>query len=122
MRGIHMNKDLNYYLNLPWTYHIEWSEPDNCFLGSIIELEINMTDGETVEQTFENLKDALICYLETCMERNRNIPEPDKVRNFKGNIAYRTTPERHYKLAKKASILGKSISKVIDEAIDREIA
>jgi predicted RNase H-like HicB family nuclease len=117
-----MNKDLNYYLNLPWTYHIEWSDPDKCFLGSIIELENNMTDGKTIEETFENLKDALMCYIETCIERNRTIPEPLKISHYKGNIAYRTTPERHYKLAKKASFLGKSISKLIDEVIDKEIA
>jgi len=30
-------KNLDYYLNLPYTYIIEWSDADNCFLGSIVE-------------------------------------------------------------------------------------
>jgi|GEM_PF-4169598 len=36
-------KHLDYYLNLPYTYIIEWSDVDSCFLGSIVELERNMT-------------------------------------------------------------------------------
>jgi len=114
-------KKLNYYLNLPYTYIIEWSDADKCFLGSIIELERNMTCGQTREEVLANLKEALTSYVTTSLDNNIVIPEPLKADNFKGNITYRTSKERHYKLAKQAKFYGKSINAFIDEAISEKL-
>ncbi|OGI03023.1 MAG: hypothetical protein A2Y25_03780 [Candidatus Melainabacteria bacterium GWF2_37_15] len=117
-----MKKDLDYYLKLPWSYRIEWSDIDNCFLGSIEELEENMTCGETPEEVLANLKDALKSYILTSLKSGLDINEPIKLSNYKGNITYRTTPEKHYKLVKKAAAQGKSLNKLLDEIIDKEVA
>jgi len=114
-------KNLNYYLNLPYTYIIEWSDVDSCFLGSIVELERNMTCGKTREEVLSNLKDALASYVTISMENNMEIPEPLKIDDFKGNITYRTSKERHYKLAKQARLYGVSINAIIDEAIGEKL-
>ena len=114
-------KNLNYYLNLPYTFIIDWSDVDGCFLGSIAELERNMTCGTSREEVFSNLKEALESYIVTSLENNMEIPEPLKIKNFKGNITYRTTKERHYLLAKKAKLYGKSINAIIDEAISEKL-
>ena len=84
-------KKLDYYLNLPYTYIIEWSDIDNCFLGSISELERNMTCGHTHEEVLSNLREALVSYVTTSLENNIEIPEPLKIKDFKGNITYRTS-------------------------------
>jgi len=110
-------KDLNYYQNLPYSFIIEWSDTDECFLGSIIELERNMTCGQTREEVFSNLKEALTSYVTTSLANNMEIPEPLKIKDFKGNITYRTSKERHYQLAKQAKLNSKSINSFIDEAI-----
>ena len=115
------NKNLEYYLNLPYTYIIEWSDIDNCFLGSIVELERNMTYGQTREDVLSNLKEALVSYVSTSLENNMEIPEPLKINDFKGNITYRTSKERHYKLAKQAKLYGKSINAFIDEVIGEKL-
>ena len=117
-----MNKDLNYYLNLPWSYKFEWSETDECYLGSITELEEHMTQGKTVDEVLQNLKGALKAYIATSLKANLQIPEPAKLADYKGIITYRTTPEKHYKIAKKAAAKGKSINSLIDEIMDKEIA
>jgi predicted RNase H-like HicB family nuclease len=116
-----IKKDLKYYLNLPYTYVIEWSDPDMCFLGSIVELERNMTYGKTREEVFFNFKEALISYITTSLKNNMEIPEPLKIKDFKGNITYRTSKERHYQLAKQAKLYGKSINTFIDEAIGEKL-
>ncbi|MDR0497995.1 MAG: type II toxin-antitoxin system HicB family antitoxin [Treponema sp.] len=116
-----IKKDLNYYLNLPYTYIIEWSDVDGCFLGSIVELERNMTFGQTREDVLLNLKEALISYVTTSFESNMEIPEPLKIKDFKGNITYRTSKERHYQLAKMAKLYGKSINNFIDEVIGEKL-
>ena len=114
-------KNLDYYLNLPYTYVIEWSSVDGCFLGSIVELERNMTCAQTREEVLANLKNALASYVTTSLNNNMEIPEPLKVEDFKGSITYRTSKERHYKLAKQAKLYGKSINAFIDEAIGEKL-
>ena len=114
-------KNLEYYLNLPYTYIIEWSDVDGCFLGSIVELEHNMTCGQTREEVLANLKEALVAYVTTSLDNNMEIPEPVKIADFKGSITYRTSKERHYKLAKQAKLYGKSINAFIDEAIGEKL-
>ena len=117
-----IKKNLEYYLNLPYTYVIEWSDIDDCFLGSIIELEHNMTYGQTPEEVLSNLKEALGSYVTTSIKNNMEIPEPLKVKDFKGNITYRTSRERHYRLAKQAKLYGKSINAFIDETIGEKLS
>ena len=114
-------KNLDYYLNLPYTYIIEWSDVDSCFLGSIVELERNMTCGQTPEEVLTNLKEALVSYITTSLDNNMEIPEPLKIEDFKGSITYRTSKERHYRLAKQAKLYGKSINAFIDEVIGEKL-
>ena len=116
-----IKKNLEYYLNLPYTYIIGWSDIDECFLGSIAELERNMTCGQTREEVLANLKEALVSYVTTSLDNNMEIPEPLKIQNFKGSITYRTSKERHYSLAKQAKLYGKSINAFIDEAINEKL-
>ena len=116
-----IKKTLDYYLNLPYTYIIEWSDVDGCFLGNITELEYNMTCGQTREEVFENLKEALISYVTTSLDNNMEIQEPLRIDDFKGSITYRTSKERHYMLAKQAKLYGKSINTFIDEAIGEKL-
>jgi len=114
-------KNLDYYLNLPYTFIIEWSDIDDCFLGSIVELERNMTCGQTREEVLSNLREAIVSYVTTSLENNMEIPEPLKINDFKGNITYRTSKERHYRLAKQAKLNGKSINAFIDETIAEKL-
>jgi predicted RNase H-like HicB family nuclease len=95
----------------------QWSAVDGCFLDSIVELERNMTCGQTREEVLANLKGALVSYITTSFAHNMEIPEPLKIKDFKGNITYRTSKERHCQLAKLAKHFGKSINSFIDDAI-----
>ena len=114
-------KNLDYYINLPYTFIIDWSDVDGCFLGSIVELERNMTCGQSREEVLSNLKEALVSYVTTSLDNNMEIPEPFKIKDFRGNITYRTSQERHYRLAKQAKLYGKSINTFIDEAIGEKL-
>ena len=114
-------KNIEYYTKLPYSYIIEWSDCDECYLGSIVELEKNMTCGDTAEECMTNLKEALKAYIETSLSNNMDIPEPIKMNDYKGNITYRTTGLKHYELAKKAKIKGISINSLIDSAVDDKL-
>jgi len=115
------NKDLNYYLNLPWTFSFEWSNEDKCYVASVAELKGCLSDGETIEEATNMIKEALECHIESMLKSDCDIPEPFKPIDFKGVITYRTTPETHYKLAQRAGITNKSINYLIDEAVNEKL-
>lgn len=117
-----MEKNLEYYLGLPWTYSFEWDSRDNHYVVSVKEIPGCKSCGKTIEEAAIMIKDALQCCIETLIEFGDPIQEPLNVSDYKGTITYRTSPEKHYKIAQKASSSGKSINKIIDEAIDKEIA
>lgn len=110
-------KDLQYYLNLPWSYRFVWSDEDAGYVASIQELKGCVSFGETLEEAAFMIKDALSSYIETSLKYNDTIPEPVAKSKYKGKIAYRTTAEKHYKLAQLAKSMGTSINSLIDEAI-----
>lgn len=117
-----MKKDLNYYLNLNWTYRFEWSDEDGCYVASVAELPGCMSDGETIEQAAAMIKEALESHISAMLKHGDEIPEPPKPGEYKGKILFRTTPQKHYKLVKKAASQGKSLNKFLEEITEKEIA
>lgn len=113
-----MVKDLNYYMSLKWSYRFEYSDEDNGYIASVVELKGCMSFGETIEEATSMIKDALQSYLIASLENNDEIPEPLKPTNYKGNITYRTNPDKHYKLAVRAKADGVSLNQLIDKATD----
>jgi predicted HicB family RNase H-like nuclease len=79
------------------------------------------TDAESIEEGIENIKEAIEGALRLYLKNGEIIPEPIKKEEFKGNIAYRTTSERHYYIAKIAKDMRKSISKTLDDIVDSGI-
>jgi antitoxin HicB len=113
-----VTKDLEYYLNLPWSYRFEWSEVDNAYIASIEELKGCMSHGDTIEEATAMIKDALMSYIDCHLHFGDFIPEPAKIVDFKGKIHFRTTPKKHFMLDRSSKVSGKSINKIIDEALD----
>ncbi len=113
-------KEINYYLNLNWSYTIEQEKEKgkSFYIVRVNELPGVCTDAETIEEGMENIKEAIEAAVILYLERNEPVPVPIKKEAFKGKIAYRTTRERHYFVAKAAKEMHKSISKAIDELID----
>lgn len=117
-------KNLKYYLNLNWSYTIEQEIVDgnHLFIIHVNELPGVCTDAKSIEEGMQEIKEAIEAAVTLYLKNGEEVPEPIKKERFKGNIAYRTTSERHYKLAKVAQRRKKSISKTIDELLDLELA
>jgi predicted RNase H-like HicB family nuclease len=113
-------KQIEYYLNLPWSYTIEQEthKGEHYFIIRVNELPGICTDAETIEEGMELIKEAIEGAVRLYLKNGEEVPEPIKREQYKGNIAYRTTRERHFYVAKLANSLHKSISKTIDDLID----
>jgi predicted RNase H-like HicB family nuclease len=116
-------KNLKYYMNLNWSYTIEQetSKGKHYFIIRVNELPGICTDAETIDQGMKDIKEAIEGAIRLYIKNGEIVPEPIKKEQFKGNIAYRTTSERHYYIAKIAKTMHKSISKTLDSLIDAEI-
>lgn len=118
------NKNLNYYINLPWTYTItedQDKEGIKIYVISSNELPGIQSDGYTLEEAHSNIKEAMEAALELYLEMGDPIPVPKKAAQlkskYKGNITYRTSEEKHKLLAQEAKRRKKPINKLIDEYV-----
>lgn len=113
-------KNLKYYMNLNWSYTIEQETHKGAhyYIIRVNELPGVCTDAATIEEGMREIRDAIEAAIRLYIKNKEPIPEPIKKELFKGQIAYRTTSERHYNVAKVAKAMHKSISKTIDDLID----
>ena len=114
---------LTYYLNLPWSYTIEQetSNRKTYYIIRVNELPGVCTDAKTIEEGLAAIKEAIKAAIRLYLKQGDSIPEPIDKKKFKGNIAYRTTVERHYLLSKIAIHEQKSLSKTLDLLVDKSI-
>ena len=116
-------KNLKYYLSLKWSYTVEEDEADGkpFFIIRVNELPGVCTDADTLELGMVEIKDAIKAAVKLYQKHGEPIPEPINKEQFKGQIAYRTSSERHFRVAKMAKQLHKSLSKTLDAIIDAGI-
>lgn len=115
------NKDLDYYLNLPWTYKIEteFHKGKSYYVIYVNELPGICTDAEDLNEGMEEIKDAIACAVDIYQKKGQAVPEPVDRNTYRGKILYRTDSERHYLIARTAQMMHKSISKTLDTLIDK---
>lgn len=71
-----------------------------------------MSDGETVEEAITNINDAKKCWIETCLELGRDIPEPT-TDDFSGQLRLRMPKSLHKALSEKAKAENVSLNQLI---------
>src|SRR6476620_10840632 len=118
-----IKKDLKYYLELNWTYTIETSKHKGkkFFIIRVNELPGVCTDAPTIEKGMKEIQDVIAATIELYMEQGDPIPEPINREEFKGNISYRTSSDRHYLLEKLAKEKDISMNKALDMVFDAGI-
>ena len=55
---------------------IYWSKEDNAFIAEVPELPGCMAHGNTYEEALQNIKDAIILWIDTAKEFGDPIPKP----------------------------------------------
>jgi|688.fasta_scaffold06037_13 predicted RNase H-like HicB family nuclease len=113
-------KDLNYYLNLAWTYTVEKEvhKGKSYYIIRVNELPGICTHNEDLNAGMLDIKELIACAVEIYQEKNELVPEPVNRTQYKGRILYRSGSERHYLLAKAAKLQHKSISGLLDNIVD----
>ena len=105
-------KNANYFMKLPYNYIIQplKDESGEYYYAKVLELDGCQSTGETFEEAYKNLKEAMRGWIETKLENNFDIPLPVGYEDFSGKFIVRIPKSLHYKLAVEAKQEGVSLN------------
>lgn len=105
---------MKYYINLNYEIKIRQltEEEGGGWFAEIPLLPGCMSDGETVEEAITNINDAKKCWIETCLELGRDIPEPT-TDDFSGQLRLRMPKSLHKALSERAKAENVSLNQLI---------
>ena len=102
------------YMRLPYTRLVQeiQDESGHYFFGRILELDGCQSTGETLEELYESLNEAMEGYLETKLEYGLPIPVPERVEDYSGKFVVRLPKSLHQRLVIEAKNEGVSLNQL----------
>jgi predicted HicB family RNase H-like nuclease len=116
-----MDKNLEYYMKLPYTTVIRTDENNDgspCYVASLLELPHCIGVGDTPAEAVEELELHKRMKIETHLEEGFPIPEPPK---YTGQFHLRIQPSLHESLARMAELEHVSLNQYIDSLLSRAV-
>lgn len=106
-----MNK-LEYYLELPYNFIVQpiKDESGAYYYARVLELDGCQSTGETFEEAYENVKEAMKEWIEAKIEGGFEIPMPVGYNDFSGKFIVRIPKSLHYRLSIEAEQEGVSLN------------
>lgn len=105
-------KNVEDYMNLPYNYIVQPinDESGSYFYARVLELDGCQSTGETFEEAYENLKEAMRGWIETKIEGGFDVPLPVGYDDFSGKFVVRIPKSLHYRLSVEAEQEGVSLN------------
>lgn len=105
-------KNVEDYMNLPYNYIVQPinDESGSYFYARVLELDGCQSTGETFEEVYENLKEAMRGWIETKLEAGFDVPLPVGYDDFSGKFIVRIPKSLHYRLSVEAEQEGVSLN------------
>ncbi|WP_010632629.1 toxin-antitoxin system HicB family antitoxin [Sporolactobacillus vineae] len=116
-----MKKDLNYYLNLPYTEMVQKikDESGEYYYAQVLELDGCQSDGKTVPEALNNVHEAMEGYIAAKLEYGDHIPEPKSPNEYSGRLNLRLPKSLHQRLAAEAEREGVSLNQYMVMKLSR---
>lgn len=104
--------DIEYYMSLPYNYLIQpiIDESGSYYYGRVLELDGCQSTGETFEEAYKGLQEAMEGWIEVKIEYGDSIPEPLVDEKYSGKFVVRIPKSLHRKLAIEAEQEGISLN------------
>lgn len=111
-----MKKTSDDYLKI-----VEWSEEDQCYVGTAPGLIIGGVHGKNQKKVFDELCKAVEESIQILQKEGRPLPAATVNRKYSGKIALRIPPQLHKTLVAKAFQAGESVNKLIQHELEEAI-
>ena len=107
-----MEKNIDYYMNLPYTFIIQPYNDESgvYYIGKVLEFEGCTTDGITKEEVLDNIREAMEGWIETKLTNGFAVPEPVSDCEVSGRFTLRLPKTLHQRLVLEASKEGVSLN------------
>jgi len=100
------------YLDLPYNIVIRHitDESGSYYFASVLELNGCYSDGQTFQEAYENIREAMEGWIETNIENGLPVPEPIDETQYSGKFVLRIPKTLHARLAAEAGKEGVSLN------------
>ena len=104
--------DIRDYMSLPYTYIIKpvADEGGSYFHSTVLELDGCQSTGDTFQEAYDSLMEAMEGWLETKLEAGAAIPAPLDTERFSGRYVVRLPKSLHARLVIEAEREGVSLN------------
>lgn len=105
-------KTVQEYMDLPYNYIIKPINDESgfYFYAHVLELDGCQSTGETFEEAYKNLREAMEGWIEAKLEGGFSIPLPIGYQNYSGKFIVRIPKSLHYRLSIEAEKEGVSLN------------
>lgn len=103
---------LEYYLNLQYPVTL-YPASEGGYVAQIKDLLGCLTQGETLDETIENINEARELWIETAYESGDDIPLPSTEVTYSGKLLLRMPKSLHRRLAEQAEQENVSLNQYI---------
>ena len=110
------------YLRAQYVRMIIPNAEEGGYLAEVLELPGCITDGDTPEEAYRNLEEAMGGWIRASLDTNRPIPDPVGGREYSGHFPLRMSTELHRASALRAIQEGVSLNQWIVGAIAQKVA
>lgn len=114
-----MNKDLNYYMSLPYKVEI-YPCSERGYVAEIPDLPGCITQAENKEEILNMIEDAKKAWIIVAIEDGKEIPEPKE--EYSGKFNVRVPKTLHRTLVQSAKAEGVSLNQYISYALSRVVS
>lgn len=110
-----MKKKSDAYLKV-----VEWSEEDQCYIGTCPGLMFGGVHGDTEREVYEELCQVVDEWVEQADEDNFNLPEGTADKKYSGRFVLRVSEDVHKALWIRAAQRGESLNSYCKKVLEKE--
>lgn len=103
------------YLKLPYniiTSYIK-DETGSYYYGKVLELDGCQSTGDTIEELYDNLQEAMLGWIETKLDNGFDVPKPVTADDYSGKFNIRIPKSLHQRLVVEAKKEGVSLNQYV---------
>lgn len=100
------------YMDLPYNYVIRQitDESGTYYYATVLELDGCQSTGETFQEAYEGIREAMEGWIETKLENGLTVPQPMDTDRYSGRFVLRLPKSLHGRLAMEAEKEGVSLN------------
>ncbi|MCX6005933.1 MAG: toxin-antitoxin system HicB family antitoxin [Chloroflexi bacterium] len=123
VKKIDLRKQVEYYVNLPYTTTIEKSTgpKGDYYVARVIELPGLIMTGDTPEEALKELEEEKPEFIELYLQLGNKMPEPLKISHCSGKVVLRLPSSVHEDLVKMAAMEGVSLNQYMVAALSKQV-